>query len=83
MPTRNIGPKGQVVIPKNIRETLGLNPGVEVTIELRGNEVVVSKPKIDGTYTEYFAATSSPKLKKTVDIKKIISQEVTSRHGLC
>ena len=61
MPTKNIGPKGQVVIPKRIRNALGLNPGVDVNIEIRGEEVVISKPKIEGSYTEYYTSTHSPK----------------------
>lgn len=83
MPTKNIGTKGQVVIPKRIRDALGLKPGVDVTIELRGEEIVISKPKIGGNYTEYYVSTRSPKLKELVDIKKIIAEEVAQRHGLC
>jgi len=52
MPTKKIGPKGQVVIPKRIRDALGLKPGVDVTIEVRGEEIVISRPKIEGSYTE-------------------------------
>ncbi len=36
---RTIGPKGQVVIPKEIRDKLGLREGVEVIVELRGDEI--------------------------------------------
>ena len=72
MPRKNVGPKGQVVIPKYIRAALGLKPGVEVIIELRGEEVVISKPKVEGSYTEYFSSTVTPKLKTPVDIKRIV-----------
>jgi AbrB family looped-hinge helix DNA binding protein len=82
MPIKNVGPKGQVVIPKRIRNALGLKPGVDVTIELRGDEIVISKPKIEGSYTEYYTSTQSAKLKQPVDIKKIITEEVTQRHAL-
>ena len=82
MPTKNVGPKGQVVIPKRMRNALGLKPGVDVTIELRGDEIVISKPKIEGSYTEYYTSTQSAKLKEPVDIKKIITEEVTQRHAL-
>jgi AbrB family looped-hinge helix DNA binding protein len=80
MPRRNVGPKGQVVIPKQMRDVLGLKPGVEVILEVRGDEVVITKPKIEGSYTEYFIATQGPKLKKIVNIKKLLSEEVECRH---
>lgn len=82
MPTRTIGPKGQIVIPKRIRDALGLKPGVGVNIEIRGKEIVISKPQIEGSYTEYYVSTSSRKLKETVDIKKIITEELSERHAL-
>lgn len=82
MPTKTIGPKGQIVIPKRIRDTLGLKPGVNVTIKIRGDEIIISKPKIEGTYTEYYISTSSPKLEEPVDIKKIITEQVAQRYAL-
>jgi AbrB family looped-hinge helix DNA binding protein len=82
MPTKNVGPKGQVVIPKRMREALGLKPGVEVTLELRDKEIVIKKPEVNGSYAEYFTTTSAPKLKKLVDIKKLLEEEVDERIGL-
>jgi AbrB family looped-hinge helix DNA binding protein len=40
--TTRIGPKGQVVIPKHIRERASLEPGDEVEVELRDDEIVVT-----------------------------------------
>ena len=82
MPQKNIGQKGQVVIPKQLRDAIGLKPGVEVILELRGDEIVISKPKIEGSYTEYYTTTHAPKLKKLVNIKEIIDQEVAQRHAI-
>lgn len=82
MPRKNVGQKGQVVIPKQLRDAMGLKPGVEVILELRGDEIVISKPKIEGSYTEYYTTTQAPKLKKLVNIKKLIDQEVTLRHAV-
>ena len=82
MPTKNVGSKGQVVIPKRMREALGLKPGVEVTLELRDEEIVIKKPQVKGNYADYFATTSSPKLKKKINIKDLIAEEVEERYGL-
>jgi AbrB family looped-hinge helix DNA binding protein len=46
--TSKVGPKGQVVIPKAMREQLGLRPGDEVTFELDGRAVKV-EPASSGT----------------------------------
>ena len=62
---------------------IGLKPGVEVILEIRGDEIVISKPKIDGSYTEYYTATHTPKLKKIVNFKEIIDEEVAQRHAVC
>jgi AbrB family looped-hinge helix DNA binding protein len=67
MPKRNVGPKGQVVIPKQMRDALGLKPGVEITLEMRDQEIIIKKPQVRGSYTEYFITTSSPKLKKRIN----------------
>ena len=42
---RNITSKGQVTIPKDIRESLGIEPGGQVGFEIdEGGEVRLSKP---------------------------------------
>ena len=74
MSKKNVGPKGQVVIPKRMRDTLGLKPGVEVILEMRDQEIIIKKPKVAGSYTEYFLTTSSPKIEKPVNIKQLITQ---------
>jgi len=82
MAKRNVGQKGQVVIPKQMRDALGLKPGVEITLELRDKEIVIKKPEVKGSYTEYFISTSSPKLKKEVNLKELFEEEVEERLGL-
>jgi len=82
MPRKNVGQKGQVVIPKQLRDAIGLKPGVEVILELRGDEIIISKPKIEGSYTEYYTTTQTPKLKKLVNIKELINQEAIQRNAI-
>jgi len=82
MPKRNVGSKGQLVIPKQMRDALGLKPGAEVTLEMRDQEIVIKKPKVKGSYTEYFITTASPKLKKKIDMKELINEEVEERNAI-
>jgi len=82
---RVVGSKGQIVIPKRMREILGLREGTEVTIELRGNEIVIKKSKLEyfeKSYVEYYVKTHSPKLKSSVDIERLIEEEALERIGL-
>lgn len=46
--TSKVGPKGQVVIPKAMRDRVGLRPGDEVSFELDGRTVRV-QPANSGT----------------------------------
>jgi AbrB family looped-hinge helix DNA binding protein len=39
--THKVGPKGQVVIPKDLRDELGIEPGDEVDFWLQDGAVVV------------------------------------------
>ena len=82
MPKRTVGPKGQIVIPKRLRETADMKPGTDVTLEMRDGEIVIAKLKVEGSYTEYYTSTSSQKLKKQVNIKKVILKKVAERHAL-
>lgn len=41
--THKVGAKGQVVIPKDLREQLGLEPGEEVTFWREGDHVAVRR----------------------------------------
>jgi AbrB family looped-hinge helix DNA binding protein len=82
MAKKSVGQKGQILIPKPMREAIGIKPGVEVVVELRDDEIVIRKPKVESNYAEYYSTTKAPKLKKTVNIKDQILQEVSTRHAL-
>jgi len=78
---KNVGQKGQVVIPKQLRDALGLKPGVEVILEIRGDEIIIIKQKIEGSYTEFYTSTYASKLKNAVNSKEIIDEEVAQRYA--
>jgi len=83
MKKRVVGPKGQVVIPKEIREEIGLREGDEVIVELRGDEIVIRKisPPTE-SYTEYYIKTHSQKLEKEINVEKLLEEERIERIGL-
>ncbi len=41
--TYKVGPKGQVVLPKRIRERLGIEPGDDVLVEREGDHIEIRK----------------------------------------
>ena len=69
---REIGEKGQVVIPVDIRELLRLRPRQKVVFEVQNNEVKIKQEK--NAKQAMLDFLSGPKLKKQLtlkDLKKI------------
>lgn len=54
MPVVRVGSKHQVVIPKNVRDQLGVVPGDYVEISLRNNQAVIKRKDLvdDIPYTD-------------------------------
>lgn len=76
---RKLGPKGQIVIPKIIREYLGFESDTEVLMEVKEGGLVIKK-RLDPTeFVEEFVSVSRQKLKKETDLEKIIGEEIESR----
>ncbi len=55
--TGRVGAKGQVVIPKQIRDRAQLHPGDEVEFELRDNQVVITARRDGDRLGGRFAAS--------------------------
>ncbi|MFL6202790.1 MAG: AbrB/MazE/SpoVT family DNA-binding domain-containing protein [Thermoanaerobaculia bacterium] len=45
MPTATVTSKGQITIPKEVRETLGLEAGHRVSFQIRADKVVEMHPE--------------------------------------
>jgi AbrB family looped-hinge helix DNA binding protein len=71
-----IGPKGQVVIPKDIIDITGIKPNTEVIVSLNGNDITIRTAKpLTESYLKYYKTTYSKKLKNSVDINRILNDE--------
>ena len=55
--THRVGPKGQVVIPKALRDALGLRPGDDVVFDREGDAVRVRRAGSDGPLIGRFAGS--------------------------
>ena len=66
---REIGEKGQIVIPKDIRKHLGLDIGINITLEVKDDELVKKKEKDPIATVEDFFNT--PKIKKKISTKEL------------
>jgi len=80
---RKVGQRGQIVVPKIIREYVGITPGDEVFIEVREKEVVIT-PSVDPKdFVESFcSAVGKKKLSEKIDLESLLEQEVEERFAL-
>ncbi|EQB73039.1 MAG: AbrB/MazE/SpoVT family DNA-binding domain-containing protein [Candidatus Thermoplasmatota archaeon] len=71
-----VGPKGEVVIPKEIREKIGIKEYSELIIDILDDSVIIRKIKPESvSYVNFYSTTYSRKLKKKIDIKKIAEEQ--------
>jgi len=66
---REIGEKGQVVIPKDIRDLLQLRLGHKLVFEVQNNEVRITQEQTPDEFLKDFL--SGPKLKKSITLKEL------------
>ena len=74
---REIGEKGQVVIPKDIREMLGLHSGEQVIFEIKNEEVKIKKEQNPEEFLKDFLDVPGKKKKRSSikEVKKIIMEQ--------
>ena len=70
-----VSSKGQVVIPKEIRERLGILPGEKIIVITRGEEIVLKKARrlrLEELSEKIAGATERNK----IDVEKLIDEAV-------
>ena len=73
---RKVGPKGQVVIPKDVRDALNIKPGSEVFIEIIEKEIRISLSPDKKGFLKDFLGTPE-KLTEKIDFKKLYYEQYT------
>ena len=75
MISKNILAKGQIVIPKTIRDLLGINIGDEITIDVKNEKIILTKKE---NVKEVFLEVSNKSSSK-ISMKKI-KKELKDRY---
>ncbi|MCS4540742.1 MAG: AbrB/MazE/SpoVT family DNA-binding domain-containing protein [Euryarchaeota archaeon] len=78
---RVIGEKGQIVVPKDIREHLGIKPGTKIIFEVKEKEVILRPFKDPKQFVEEFC-TVPKKLTKKIDIEKIREKQIEEEYRI-
>jgi AbrB family looped-hinge helix DNA binding protein len=73
---RELGEKGQVVIPKDIRDFLGLRAKSNVVFEIKDNEVILRPEQNPEEFLKDFFSLPGKKKKGSMkELKKIILEQ--------
>ena len=65
-----VGEKGQVVIPKPIRDTLGIRSGEDVLFSLNGEQAIIEKKDSKKVFREFVEALPKRNLPRKIDWDK-------------
>ena len=65
-----IGEKGQVVIPKAIRDQFGFAPNTEICFVVEGDKVIISAIKSETALYDFMNAVKKRKLPNKIDWDK-------------
>ncbi len=71
MTVSTVNREGQVTIPKEIREKLGIKEGSLLNFEMRDNEIVIKLEGLGRKFVEEWCSIIQTKLEKPIDLKKL------------
>ncbi len=77
-----VGPKGQVVIPQEIRQAKGIRPGMTVIIDLEGDKIVMESKKSDLLKWVEEKVTKDGKVLGKIDWDKSYEEEFEDKWGM-
>lgn len=76
---RRVGPKGQVVIPKDVRDSLGIKNGSSIILEVKEDSVVIKPEKPAEQAVKDYTSVVKRKLAQEINLKKILQEEIEER----
>jgi len=79
---RKIGPKGQIVIPKIVRDCIGIKPGDTVVIEVREGKIIITPGTGLREFVESFCSVVKENVAEKIDLKRLIESETEKRLAL-
>jgi len=77
-----LGLKGRIVIPKIVRESLGIKPGDDVVMEVKEKELLIKRGVSPEKFVNDFCAVAKRKLTRKIDLERILEEEVEERLAL-
>jgi len=72
---RRLGAKGQVVIPKDVREFMNVEPGSEIVFEVKDDTAFIKSSKPPNELLDEYLSILNPKLKRKVALEEILEAE--------
>ena len=65
-----VNKNGQIIIPQEIRERLGIEEGSVLDFKIRGNQIVIKAKRPGKKFVEEWCSIVKNKLDKPLDLKK-------------
>jgi len=74
--------KRQIVIPKTVRDYIGIKLGDTIIMEIKGKKIIMSSGVNPKEFVESFCTVVKKKLTKKIDLERLIESEIEERASL-